>query len=192
MFKNNRIGYSLKIYDPAMVKYIKGTNRWSAIFSIILAVVVITGFYIYGERSAEMENPEAIYIGVAIAAMFILIALYQIISRYKSTTWDGTVIDKKIKKLRKSVKGQDYYKDYLEYRVTIQADNGTNHTITVEDDDTLYNYYQVGNRVRHHKSLNTYEKYDKSGDTIIFCNACASLNDINDDYCFRCKCPLLK
>lgn len=192
MFKNNRIGYSLKIYDPAMVKYIKDTNRWSAIFSIILAVVVVTGFYIYGERSAEMENPEAIYIGLVIGAMFILIALYQIISRHKSTTWDGTVIDKKIKKQRKQVKGQDYYTDYLEYRITIQADNGKNHPITAEDDDTLYNYYQVGNRVRHHKGLNTYEKYDKSGDTFIFCNACASLNDINDDDCFRCKCPLLK
>ena len=52
------------------------------------------------------------------------------------------------------------------------------HEITAEDDDTRYNYYQIGDRVRYHGSLRTYEKYDKSKDSIIFCNACASLNEI--------------
>jgi len=64
--------------------------------------------------------------------------------------------------------------------------------LTAEDDDTVYNYYQTGDRVRHHGGLNSFEKYDKSQDDIVFCNACASLNDINDEYCFRCNCPLLK
>ena len=70
--------------------------------------------------------------------------------------------------------------------------NGKKYDITVDADDTRYNYYKIGDRVRHHKGLNTYEKQNKTGDTIIFCNACASLNDIKEDYCFRCKCPLLK
>ncbi|MDW7669506.1 MAG: hypothetical protein SCJ93_11835 [Bacillota bacterium] len=46
-----------------------------------------------------------------------------------------------------------------------------------------YNYYQTGDKVRHHAELNTLEKYDKSKDKIIFCNACAYLNDIEDEYC---------
>lgn len=188
----DRIGYSTKIYDPALTRYIKNTNRWSLIFSLFLAVVAVIGFYIYGERSGSMGNPEALYIGFTIGSMFILIALYQIFNRNKSTTWDGIVIDKNIRNSRKYVKSQDHYKDILEYRITIRSDRGEYRDITAEDDDTLYNYYQVGNRVRHHKGLNSYEKYDKTGDTIIFCNACASLNDINNDYCFRCKCPLLK
>ncbi len=62
----------------------------------------------------------------------------------------------------------------------------------VEDDDTLYNYYRIGDRVRHHAGLNSYEKYDKTRDSIIFCAACATLCDIGDDVCYRCKCPLLK
>ena len=139
-----------------------------------------------------MENPEALYIGLGIGSMFIIIALFQIVGRNKSTTWDGTVVDKKIKKKRRQDKYDDSWKDYLEYQVILKADNGKKHDITAEDDDTVYNYYKIGDRIRHHKGLNSYEKQDKSGDTIIFCNACASLNDINEDFCFRCKCPLLK
>ena len=40
--------------------------------------------------------------------------------------------------------------------------------------------------------IEAYEKNKKSNDSIIFCNACSSLNDIEAEYCFRCKCPLLK
>jgi hypothetical protein len=192
---NNYIGFSKRINDEAFKKYLKNTNRWSVIFSIILAVASAIGFFIYGETSAEMENPEALYIGLVIGAMFLLIAFFTIISRGKSRTWDGKIVNKKIEKKRrkKSTGDNDYYwENYLKYSVFIQGEDKKTREISAEDDDTVYNYYQIGDRVRHHKGLNTYEKYDKSKDIIIFCNACASLNDINDDYCFRCKCPLLK
>ena len=188
------MGFSSKINDPAFAKYLKNTNRWSAIFSIIIAVAAVIGFYIYGETSSEMENPQALYMGLGIGGMFLLIALFTIIGRKKSTTWDGTVVDKKIEKKRRSQSSGDdhYWENYTLFTVFLRSDSGKKHKISVENDDTLYNYYQVGDRVRHHKGLNSYEKYDKSRDSIIFCNACASLNDIRDDYCFRCKCPLLK
>ncbi len=192
MNTTNHYGYSTKIDDPAMARYLRDTKRWSAIFSIILAVVAIAGFYIYGETSSGMDNPEALYIGMGIGSMFILIALFQIAGRNRSTTWDGMVTDKKVKEKRRHDKYQNRWVEYLEYTVSMKADNGKMHYISAEDDDTLYNYYQIGNRVRHHKGLNSYEKQDKTGDSIIFCNACASLNDIQDDYCFRCNCPLLK
>ncbi|MBN2260611.1 MAG: hypothetical protein JW702_08695 [Clostridiales bacterium] len=185
------VGYSDKINDPAFKKYLKNSNRWSGIFSIILGIVAIIGFYIYGESSNEMDNPQALFIGFGIAGMFISIAMIQIIGRKRSKTWDGIVIDKKIKKKnRKSKDG--YASSYIQYKVLIKKNNGKEHEIIVEDDDTIYNYYQIGNVVRHHAGLNTFEKYDKSKDEIIFCNACASLNDIEEDYCFRCHCPLLK
>ena len=56
----------------------------------------------------------------------------------------------------------------------------------------LYNYFAIGDRVRHHAGLNSYEKYDKTGDAFIPCNACGTLCDMSDEICFRCKCPLLK
>ncbi len=192
MDSRNRIGYSQRINDPAMAKYVKDANSWSAIFALILAVAAISGFYIAGETGTEMENPESLYIGLGIGGMFLLIALFQINGRNKSTTWDGTIVDKKVKQKRRQDKYQERWIDYLEYSVCIQDENRKMHYSRADDDDTVYNYYQIGDKVRHHKGLNSYEKQDKSGDSIIFCNACASLNDINDDYCFRCKCPLLK
>jgi pimeloyl-CoA synthetase len=124
--------------------------------------------------------------------MFLLIALYQIVSRNRSTTWDGTVVDKKVEKKRRFDKYQDRWIEFMKFTVSIKADSGKIFDLSAEDDDTIYNYYKISDRVRHHKGLNSYEKRDKEGDTIIFCNACASLNDIKDDYCFRCACPLLK
>lgn len=192
MDNSNLLGYSQKINHPAMAKYIKNANSWSVIFALILAVASVSGFFIYGETSDEMENPESLYIGLTIGSMFLLIAFFQIIGRNKSATWDGSVVDKKITQKRRHDKYQNRWIDYVEYTVCIQADNGKMHYTSADDDDTKYNYYKIGDRVRHHKGLNTYEKQNKSGDSIIFCNACASLNDINEEYCFRCHCPLLK
>ena len=192
---SDRIGYSKKVDDPAFAKYLKNSNRWSGIFSSGLALVAIIGFFVYGETSSEMDNPQALLIGLGIGGMFISIAVFQIISRGRNKTWDGTVAYKLIKKKqRKRDAGNNdlYYEKYLEYSVSIKSDDGKIVELTAEDDDTVYNYYQESDRVRHHGGLNSFEKYDKSQDDIIFCNACASLNDINDDYCFRCHCPLLR
>lgn len=195
--RGGRIGYSQRIHDPAFARYLKNTNRWSALFSVILAVAAIIGFYIYGETSREMENPQALFIGLGIGGMFLLIALYTIITRKRSKTWDGVVADKTVQqKNRRQSTGSgdnDYYIHYYtEYAVIVRDERGKTHRLTAEDDRTVFDYFQVGDRVRHHAGLNSYEKYDKSRDSIIFCNACATLCQISDDVCFRCKCPLLK
>ena len=87
-----KAGYSERISDPAFARYLKNTSRWSSLFSLILAVAAVAGFYIYGETSPEMDNPEALYIGLGIGGMFLLIALYSIIARKRSKTWDGVVV----------------------------------------------------------------------------------------------------
>lgn len=191
----NLHGFSPRISDPAFAKYIKNSNRWSAIFSIILAVAAVIGFFIAGEVSSEMDNPESFYIGLGIGTMFLVIAFFQVLGRKRSKTWDGTVEDKKTKKKTEKQTfgdGDVRYHDYMEYSVIIRSDHGKRYTIRSNNNDILYNYYQIGDRVRHHAGLNSYEKYDKTGDTFIPCNACGTLCDINEDYCFRCKCPLLK
>ena len=103
-------------------------------------------------------------------------------------------MDKKVKKKEKTQgSGDDSYSvKYLEYVVTVQSQEGKKYRMTAEDDSTVYDYFLIGDRVRHHEGLNSYEKYDKSKDSIIFCSACATLCDINEDFCWRCKCPLLK
>jgi len=190
-----RVGYSPKIHDPAFSRYLKNTNRWAALFSAVLAVAAVVGFFIAGQIGVEnMENPQALYIGLCIGAMFLAIAFFQIMGRKRSRTWDGTVVDKTVKqKSRQKESGNEYYtQHYTEYVVLIRSEDGKEHRICTEDDDTVFHYYQIGDRVRHHAGLNSYEKYDKSRDSIIFCSACRTLCDITDDVCPRCKCPLLK
>lgn len=189
------VGFSSRISDPAFAKYVRNSNLWAAIFSIVLAIAAIVGFAIAGERGVEgMSNPQSLYIGLAVGGMFVTIALFQILGRARSTTWDGTVIDKTIKQKRRQVGDDDdsRWEDYLEYAVVIRADSGKVQRLTAVNDDTRYNYYRIGDRVRHHAGLNSFEKYDKRGDTIIFCLACSSRNDIQNDVCSRCKCPLPK
>lgn len=188
-------GFSPKINDPAFEKYIKKTNQWAAIFSIGIAVIAVIGFTVYGEIGSEIQNPQAFYYGLGIGGMFLVIGLLTILSKKSGKTWDGTVVDKRIqRKRRRQNTGDDdsYWVDYMEYSVIIRSDDGKTHVIKVENDDTLYNYYIVGERLRHHGKLNTYEKYDKTGERVLFCAACASMNPIENECCFRCKCPLLK
>jgi len=188
------VGYSPKINDPAFKKYLKNTYQYSFFFALTLAIIALVGFYIYGETSYEMNNPEALYIGIAIGSMFLLIGMSTMLGRKRSKTWDGVVTKKEIldKTRNKKMSDDNQLEYYKVYNVIILSENNKEVTIRVEDDDTVYKYYKVGDKVRHHGGLNSYEKYDKSKDSIIFCNACASLNDINDEKCFRCSCPLLK
>ena len=94
--------------------------------------------------------------------------------------------------LFRSGDGSYNYEDYLEYKVIIKSDKGKEYDIRGRDDDTMYNYYDIGDKIRRHSGINSYEKYDKTGDKFIPCNACGTLCDIEDEFCFRCKCPLLK
>lgn len=191
----NLIGFSERINDPAFASYQRKGIAWIFIFTGILSVIVIVGFFIYGETSSEMDNPQALHIGLGIAGMFLTIALLATISRLTTKQWDGVVIDKKVERKtrrQKNSDGQYYVERYKLYTVVFKTDRGKIVNKGVEDDDTVFNYFEIGDRVRHHKGLGTLEKYDKSKDDIIFCNACSTLNDINDDKCCRCSCPLLK
>lgn len=190
----NLVGFSDRINDPAFASYQRQGIAWIFIFTGILSVIVIVGFFIYGETSYEMDNPQALYIGLGIAGMFMTIAILATLSRLTTKQWDGVVIDKKKEKKTRRSKNSDggYYTErYTLYTLVFKTDRGKIINKYMEDDDTIYNYFEIGDRVRHHKGLGTLEKYDKSKDDIIFCNACSTLNDIDDDKCYRCSCPLL-
>lgn len=190
-----QIGYSCHINDPAFDLYLRNKKRYAWIFSVLLAAAAVVGFFIYGETSRDMDNPQALYIGLLIGGMFIMIAFAANLSMKGRNTWDGTVCEKTVEKktrLRKTDDPDTRRQEYLLYKVVVKSDQGRRFEITAENDDTLYHYYEVGDKVRYHGKLGTYEKYDKSKDAIIFCNACASLNEMADERCLRCNCPLLK
>ena len=185
-------GYSSKISDPAFDKYRKDSKRWSYLFSFIMFVGAVIGFPLYGNISGEMEMPYSLYYGLGIGGMFLAIAFFQSLSRDRDTTWDGVVVDKKISKRREHDKNSDSTSTVMVYEYKVKRDNGKTYSHQTKNSDTVYNYYNEGDKVRHHKGFLGYEKHDKSRDTFLFCTACATINDVNNEACFRCKCPLLK
>lgn len=186
------MAYSSKIDDQAFDKYRQNVKNWNFLFALIIAVAVIAGFYAYGEFSNEMNNPEALQIGLGIGLMFLIIGMLSNKSRNNNRTWDGVVIDKKTSITTKDIGYPNVKAERYVFTICIKDDNGKIHEIREEDDETVYNYYKIGDKVRYHGNLNSYEKYDKSGDEIIFCNACAFLHDIKETVCKNCGCPLLK
>jgi hypothetical protein len=186
------MAYSSKIYDEAFQKYSQDTKNWNYLFALIIAVAAIAGFYLYGEFSDEMDNPDALYIGLIIGSIFLMIGVYASKSRDNIETWDGVVIDKKTKITTKDIGYPGTKAEKYVFTIYIKSESGKVHEIREEDDDTVYNYYKIGDKVRYHGNLKSYEKFDKSGDEIIFCNACAFLHDISESVCRNCGCPLLK
>lgn len=189
--RRDLIGFSPKISDPAFLAYKKKSSTWSFLFATILAVIVIIAFPIYGNASGEIEWPNSLYYGIGIGGMFIAIAILQTLKRGTEKTWDGVVISKDIyKDTVRNDDGPDRHQTV--YRIKIKKDSGGTKTHEWRDAPGLYDYYSTGDRVRHHKGFYYYEKYDKSQDSRIMCAACMSFQDINENICARCKCPLLK
>lgn len=186
------MAYSSKITDKAFDKYRQNTKDWMFQFSLIIAVLVVAAFYIYGEFSDEMDNPEALQIGLGIGLMFLLIGFFSGSSKYRKQTWDGVVIDKKTKKTTKDIAYPGSKAECYVFTIYIKSENGKIYEIRNEDDETVFNYFKTGDKVRHHGGLHSYEKFDKTGDKIIFCNACAFLHEFQVDVCRNCGCPLLK
>lgn len=191
--KNNLVGYSDKINDPFFKKYVKNTSFYRKIFGFGLALILTIGFYIYGEFSDQMDNPQAVLIGLGIGLVYSFI-VFKISKPSQEPSWEGVVVDKKTNRRRRRIKENSGYRyqDYTEYTVYFEGPNDEVHEITDENNDLLYNYYQKGDSVKYHGFLKTIEKYDKSKDDIIFCAACADINDIKDNHCHRCNAPLLK
>ncbi len=182
ILKINKMAYSLKIHDPRFDKYIKNTKDYKYQFGFALAIIAVVGFYLYGELSDEMDNPEAFHIGLVIGGMFLLIGIYSAFSRKKEATWDGEVVEKEIQEKEKST-------DFIVY---FEDENHKRYERRTENDATVYNYFKIGDKVRYHGKLRSFEKFDKSKDAIIFCNACAFMHEIDEHICRNCGCPLLK
>jgi hypothetical protein len=180
------MSFSPKIEDPSYSRYKKDSVAWSFLFSFILFVIAVIAFPIYGNSTGELDWPESLFYGMGIGWMFVAIAGLQTIKRRIDKTWDGTVIDKQVY--------SKFYNNepHTQYVIKIEKDSGKIKTVKWTDYSELFDYYETGDRVRHHKGLFYYEKYDKSRDSLILCIACRHFNDIKEDFCTMCKCPLLK
>ncbi len=190
------VGFSNKAHDPAFEKFKSDTKKGANIFALIMIAALTIGGGIYGAVSRDADNPQAILIGFGLGVAYYIFGMIFTRKQQKvKPSWDGVVADKTAKKRWKNVNYGDTTRrvSYMQYVVHFKGNNGESHKVVDADDQrTLYDYYQIGEKVRYHGHLNAIEKYDKRGVPFLICAACTTINDVQNDNCRRCKVPLLK
>jgi len=160
-----------------------------------LAVLVPGALHAFGQLDFDSEG---LIVTLVVATMFILIGLIAAINTLKhDKSWEGVVEGKRIERRKNKVKnknGSISIKLYDDYIVTFRLSNGIVKEITHTNNSRYYEYLNVGDCIRNHQSnkIKYIEKYDKSQDEIIYCAACAYVNDLRGNFCQACGCPLVK
>lgn len=185
-------GYSLRINDPRLKHYQENITDWTFVTRIILAVAVFAGISLHGKITGQAPFMQSVYTGAGLAGVILMTAMVRGRSYTADKTWDGTVVDKTVRKRTiHSTPGGEPPRESMEYLLMVQNDAGRIHTDVLSKEEGPYAYYGIGDRVRHHKGFMYYEKEDKSSDSEIICIACITLNAISQRNCARCGCPLL-
>ncbi|NLP48175.1 MAG: zinc ribbon domain-containing protein [Clostridiales bacterium] len=189
---NTLVGFSPKISDPVYKKLINRRNKSTIIFAFIASAIAIVASHIAGIYKEDMAFPKSLFLGLGLSVFFLFFAFYQSIKSKSDKTWDGSVVDKR--SFKKRVRNDDNTSSYTWiYQIKVKRDDdGKIFKHDFNSAAGVYNYYEIGDRVRHHKGLYLYEKYDKSHDSDILCVSCAQFSNISADVCKRCKCQLLK
>ncbi len=188
------VGWSEKINDKRFAAYRKNNRIYIWIWAAALAVIIPLLLLIFEEFDSITE---ALTVSGVIFGMFLLIGLFSSLKTiFTGKQWEGNVIKKEVLDRKKSYLngGRIIVNVYMEYIIHVKTLKGKNITLTYQDDDTMYNYFNIGDRVRRHGNgkIKYIEKYDKTNDSVIFCAACGYKSDIRADYCSACGCPLLK
>lgn len=192
---SNLVGFSDRCNNPEILATAKSNRKSSIGCMWILVFVPLMGFPIAGLIMEDFPLGEAVVIGFSIAFIMLIVNLYGL-RRSKQPMWEG-VVTNKISKERhhhhRTSDEPDSYTTYTEYTTVIRTNMGKEKKIIERDSQRdMYDYLDVGDRVRYHPTFGTYEKYDKSKDRIIYCNICRMMNPIGNDRCKRCNNLLFK
>lgn len=191
LFPSSLVGFSSRAHDKEILRA-AGKNKKSALgCAVFLLLAFPIGFLLAGIFMESMPLDEAMIIGVGLGLLMFVISIVRILSM-KKNTWEGTVTDKTYKdKTRRD--NSDNVTYYREYKVSLLTTQGKKKSIIEQDARRpMYDYLQVGDRVKYHPAFGTYEKYDKSRDRIIYCNICARENPMENERCTRCHNYLFK
>lgn len=190
-WQQSLVGWTNRHLEPAVLARAVKNKKAAWIFTVVLTIVFPVGFFIAGNAMDDLPLNEAVIIGLGLGLLMLLIGLVRI-SRMKSGTWDGTVTDKKHKQKVERDQDDSHTRYRTVYTLILTEDNGKKHKLNYTDNRALYDYFNIGDRVRCHVAFSTYEKYDKSRDSMLFCNICGTINDITNDTCKSCRLPLFK
>ena len=183
------VGFSDRYNSPEILAAAQKRKKYSIGFMWILVLVPLIGFPVAGLLMNDFPFGESIIVGVGLALIMLVFNLLAL-RKTKQTMWEGVVVNKYSKE---EYRHRDSNETYTEYTVVIRTDAGKKKTIVEEGSRRkMYDYLSVGDRVRHHPMFGTYEKYDKSKDSIIYCSVCTMMNLIQNDRCQRCNNLLFK
>ena len=185
------VGWTNRHLEPAVLARAAKNKKAAWIFTVFLTIAFPVGFFIAGNVTDDLPLDEAVIIGIGLGLLMLLIGLVRI-SRMKSGTWDGTVTDKKHRQKVEHDQDDSHTRYRTVYTLVLTEDSGKKHKLNYTDNRALYDYLNIGDRVRCHMAFSTYEKYDKSRDSMLFCNICGTINDITIDTCKSCRLPLFK
>lgn len=193
-----RIGFSNAI-NTAKFKSKLWIQKFAAfIFALIIIPLPFIGFVAYSFFSDKMKMQEALTTGACVSGIFLLFYIFYFLKRAFTFQWEGVVIGKFVEEKSRwrsyssdsrRYESKEYYDVYV---VKIQTDSGSFKRIENNSEDSYYySYFNIGDRVKFHPSIDYYEKYDKSHDTHLLCPLCAKVNPITEDYC-KCGAPIIK
>lgn len=189
---DGRVGWSTRYEDPEIIAVVKKKNRAGISYAWALVLVFPIGFLVAGLFIKTMPLGGGLIVGVALGLLMAVINMFYIRNQRKQI-WEGVITEK----YQKETPGDDDNDDSdqddgTDYVLVVQKTNGRSHHMIYHNRREIYDYFQVGDRVRYYVGLSTYEKYDKSGDTIIYCNVCSAENPISNDRCEVCNNLLFK
>ena len=187
------VGFSDRYHSPEILAAAQENKKFAIGCMWILVFVPLIGFPIAGLLMDDFPLGESLVIGVGIA-LVMLVANLLALRRTKQPMWEGVVVNQYSKEKREHRGGEDEsWRTYTEYNTIIKTDAGKKKTIVeIDSGRHMYDYLSVGDRIRYHPMFGTYEKYDKSKDSIIYCNVCSMMNPIQNDRCKRCNNLLFK
>lgn len=190
------VGWSTHYQDPEIIAAVKKKNKALTGYAWALVLVFPIGFLISGLFIKTMPLAGGLIIGLLLGLVMLGISMFYIRMR-QNQIWEGVIIEKYQRenpKEKDSVEDSDHDANDvdIDYVLMVEKSNGSKHPIIYHNRSDLYDYFQIGDRVRYYAGLSTYEKYDKSKDRIIFCNVCSTENPISNERCQHCHNPLFK
>ena len=81
---------------------------------------------------------------------------------------------------------------HITYILKVARSTGKVETLKWHHNPDAFDYYRVGEQVRHHSGYDFPEKFDKSSDDQVICIACGILYAQQEVDCPKCQVPLLK
>ncbi len=182
-------GFSTRIDTPEFRAAMGSSGKVFAITSVLTAVLLAPLLMLVVSFFSKVELADLIIPGIIVEAIALVYVIWSALKRSLGKTWDGEVVKKYVEEKYDS---KNDTSEHI-YITEMRTDEGKKHKHKEHLLHPVYDYFEVGDRVRYHPKLNfPFEKFDKTRDAYVPCPFCGQRQDVTHDTCQNCKMPLLK